>query len=553
MSVCRSSAVLSACAAESRGDGWGPRLAVATVLVATALLRLRLLGIPLERDEGEYAYMGQLILRGELPYVAAYNMKLPGTYYANAAILALLGDSATAIRLGLLAINLASIVLLYRLGRKLFDAAAAASAAAVYAVLALSPSVLGFAAQAEHFVILPMLGGVLLLVDLRTEQRLWRIIAAGVLLGVAVLMKQHAAAFVGFGALMLIVPLTNVGRPRPSRAAVECVLYAAAALLPFLLTCLGMFRSGAFDSFWFWTVRYAATYALMPPFELGARELGRQVVAITAASPALWLLVAVGITTPWWDAAARRRRRFLTLFAVASLAAICPGWRFSEHYFLLVLPAASLYAGVAVAALGRLVAPHRLRRRAAVQWGVPLLAISLSLAHERAYLFELSPNDISRAVYGANPFPEAVELARYLREHSAPGDGVAVIGSEPEIYFYADRPAATGFIYMYPMTEAHPFSATLQQNMIAQIERAQPRFMVLVNVDTSWTLQPSSSPRLLQWAANTVDADYEPIASADIMPGAATVYRWGADARVTPPRSHYYVVLFRRRDPRGGT
>src|SRR5204862_4907111 len=133
--------------APDRGrTAWVSRIALGTVLVGTALLRLRLLGIPLERDEGEYAYMGQLILRGELPYVAAYNMKLPGVYYANAIILGALGDTTVAIRLGLLIVNLASIVLLYRLGCKLFDATVGAGAAAAYAVLALSPSVLGFAA-----------------------------------------------------------------------------------------------------------------------------------------------------------------------------------------------------------------------------------------------------------------------------------------------------------------------------------------------------------------------------------------------------------------------
>ena len=38
-------------------------------------IRIRLLGIPLERDEGEYAYAGQLMLQGIPPYKLAYNMK----------------------------------------------------------------------------------------------------------------------------------------------------------------------------------------------------------------------------------------------------------------------------------------------------------------------------------------------------------------------------------------------------------------------------------------------------------------------------------------------
>ena len=42
-------------------------------------IRIRLLGVPLERDEGEYAYAGQLILQGVTPYTLAYNMKFPGT------------------------------------------------------------------------------------------------------------------------------------------------------------------------------------------------------------------------------------------------------------------------------------------------------------------------------------------------------------------------------------------------------------------------------------------------------------------------------------------
>jgi hypothetical protein len=39
----------------------------------------------LERDEGEYAYAGQLMLQGIPPYQLAYTMKLPGPFAAYAA------------------------------------------------------------------------------------------------------------------------------------------------------------------------------------------------------------------------------------------------------------------------------------------------------------------------------------------------------------------------------------------------------------------------------------------------------------------------------------
>src|SRR5580704_11917970 len=87
------------------GSRFLPWLLVALVIVFVALLRLRLLQIPLERDEGEYAYAGQLILQGIPPYQIAFNMKFPGTYAAYAVILGLFGQTPAGIHMGLLLVN----------------------------------------------------------------------------------------------------------------------------------------------------------------------------------------------------------------------------------------------------------------------------------------------------------------------------------------------------------------------------------------------------------------------------------------------------------------
>ena len=55
-----------------------PWLALALVVLASLAIRVRLLDVPLERDEGEYAYVAQLILEGVPPYQQAYTMKFPG-------------------------------------------------------------------------------------------------------------------------------------------------------------------------------------------------------------------------------------------------------------------------------------------------------------------------------------------------------------------------------------------------------------------------------------------------------------------------------------------
>src|SRR5688572_15481037 len=142
-----------------------PWVLLAGVILANAVIRLRLAEVPLERDEGEYAYAGQLILQGVPPYSLAYNMKFPGTYYAYALVMAVFGQSAWAVHAGLALINTATIVLVFLLARRWLSATAAVAAAAAFAVLAIDRWTMGIFAHATHFVLLPALAGFLVLSD----------------------------------------------------------------------------------------------------------------------------------------------------------------------------------------------------------------------------------------------------------------------------------------------------------------------------------------------------------------------------------------------------
>ena len=57
----------------------------------------------------------------------------------------------------------------------------------------------------------------------------------------------------------------------------------------------------------------------------------------------------------------------------------------------------------------------------------------------------------------------------------------------PEIYFLF-RPAspATGYIYTYGLMEPQPYALKMQQEMIAEIEAAQPEYIVFVGVPQSF-------------------------------------------------------------------
>ena len=85
-------------------------------------------------------------------------------------------------------------------------------------------------------------------------------------------------------------------------------------------------------------------------------------------------------------------------------------------------------------------------------------------------------------VHTRQPISGINAIAQYIKNHTTPSDRIAVFGSEPQIYFYAQRPSVTGYIYTYGLMEDHQFSLSMQKEMITEIENAKPAYIVFVNV-----------------------------------------------------------------------
>ena len=87
---------------------------LAVVMLITLIVRWKFINVPFERDEGTYAYFGQLVLDGKIPYVDFYEMKLPGIYYCYAVLVAIFGATLKGMHIGMLMVNLATIYFMFR-------------------------------------------------------------------------------------------------------------------------------------------------------------------------------------------------------------------------------------------------------------------------------------------------------------------------------------------------------------------------------------------------------------------------------------------------------
>jgi hypothetical protein len=537
---------------------------VSIIVVLTAAIRLRLLAVPLERDEGEYAYAAQLILQGIPPYAQVYNMKMPGIYAAYALILAVFGQTQSGIHLGLLFINVATILVLFLLAKKLFDPLIGAAAAAAFALLSLGQPVQGIFANAEHFVILPALAGILLLVravgdstsliidpecSRKADYYRLSLLAGAVLLGLAFLMKQHGAAFIAFTALYLF--LSEIRRqPFVWRTfVVRGVLFLVGVVLPFVVTCLLLWRLGVFERFWFWTFKYARQYVAIVPFAEGLYDLKKQMMRMVNSAILLWVLAAIGLAVVLWRSRTNRHCLFVAGFLLFSFLSVCPGFYFREHYFVLLLPAVAILTGIGVASVRNLFARDKpVPAAKATQALLAGLVLFHTVYQQRDFLLNMSPTAASRSTYGSNPFPESLEIARFIKEHSTKDDRIAILGSEPQIYFYSSRRSATGYVYTYALMEPHPYALQMQQEMIREIEAARPKFLVFVKVFTSWCIKPGSEQMIFEWFEQYQQKNYSQIGIVDIISPKLTVYHLGDSDIEYSPRSEIWLSVFQRKD-----
>jgi hypothetical protein len=522
---------------------WAAIATLTLILLASAAVRWHLRDVPLERDEGEYGYMAQLINQGVPPYVAAYNMKLPGTYAIYAVFLRAFGDDAPGIRVGLLLTNALSIGLLFLLARPRMGDGGALAAAAAFAAWTLSPTVLGTFAHATNFVVLFALAA---LVVLDRARRGWAYVAVGVLLGLSILMKQNGVFFAAFAAGC--IAWRNWPERAYRRAAVQLGLLALGVALPLAVTALVLYRAGAWPRFGFWVFQYASAYVsqVSPREAWGNLQLNGG--PLLRSSAVLWLLAAAGFAIALRDAWRSRRPDYLLVLAGVTALAVCPGFWFRPHYFVLFLPAAGLLAGRAVVTGVRAVSGRLSPTVSLVGAAIVVSAgVAQSVYSFSNILLDAGPAEVSRLIYDTCPFPESVEIASYLRARTSPDDRIAVIGSEPQIYFYAKRRAATGYLYTYPMMEPQPYARRMQDEMMDEIEAARPAYVVYVTERTSWMVRPDSDQSITKRAGRFLDQYYRQVGIVEIPEDRGPGYYYWDDAlRTYRPRLRNRVIVLKR-------
>lgn len=506
-------------------------------------VRIRILATPLERDEGEYAYMGQLLLQGVPPFTEAFNMKLPGTSLMYALFMLLFGQNVSAIHLGLMLINIASACFTFIIAKKITDVNSAIVSTISFTLLSLSPLFLGFAAHATHFVIFFILGGIAIILSALELKRGIRVFFSGILFGCAFLMKQPGIFFLFFGISMLGIlgPKQDLSRKQLFKYGVNLF---CGFLIPVVIVLLVIYFMGAFDRFWFWVVQYALYYGSDISLGQGMLKMSRMLILFWKGLAIFCIFVAIGSFLLMTEKVNIIRKNFLLSFLLFSFLSLLPGLQFRYHYFILILPACAFFIGS-----GYHMA-QRIFERTPKWHFVPMLIFAVAVGENvfanTAYYYTMSPTDIVRKYYSVNHFAESIPISEYIVKHTKPDERIAVVGSEPQIFFYTKRRSVSGHIYMYGMMEPQPFARRMQEEFIADVERAKPNYLVFFGIPCSWGDDLKSDYHIFAWKNNYTSKFYNLVSVIDLLDINKILYVWGEDARKYSTVSQNSIFIYER-------
>jgi hypothetical protein len=485
------------------------------------LWRAPLADIPLERDEGEYAYTAQRWLKGGIPYQDNFDQKPPGVFMAYAVFLWIGGVSPAAIHWGAQLYTLAAITVVFLLGRKLFSAPAGLLAATLLAFMTTHPSVFGNAANTETFLMLPTTAA--FLTALRAVERdslTWGFLT-GLLGGVGLLFKQIALFSLLFTAALLLWGC----RRRLSQVAA----LGLGVLVVLGAVCAAFAFAGAWHEFYDCVIGHNLSWAGRIPLALYPAVFWSQFRGVVVAFWPVFVFALAGCL-PLLHGEDKPRRSssgLVVLWLLFCCAGAATGGAFYPHYFIPALPAVALLAGFGMT----LVFPPG---RSAIRGALPYLAcagvIGYALWVELPIYSPGSHEAKCAHIYGSDTFQHSRAVADLVASLTQPDDPVFILGSEPQILVYAQRRSASRYKVVYPLLANFRETRARQQGVLHELEASPPEIMIAVFRPNSLILDPDAPRDLFQEVLQRLRDSYQVVAYLPWNAGQARPLVTGAEA-----------------------
>ncbi|HZT43518.1 MAG TPA: glycosyltransferase family 39 protein [Chthonomonadaceae bacterium] len=479
-------------------------------LAVVALLGLPALLYPFCVDQGMFAYIADVWLRGGLPYRDAWDIKPPGIFAIYALAQLFFGRGMVAAHIADLLATLIAAGGLYALARRQFSAPAAAFAPILFGIAYYTQFLFCDVAQTEGFAAPLAVWTVYAILRWRENGRYSWPMLAGACLGGLALLKTP---FVLIGLLAVAPLMASRRRHQDARRWNNLGLFLMSAAVPLLLTVVYFAVQGALGQL---------TFLLAAQKAYGSRTMGSPLYFLHVM-PARFLdfcsrhsfVVVLGALAAVPNAVMVRRKVSYwpdqpLLYGWLGLNAliILMQWRLFEYHFLVLLPPLALLAAGTLGGLQQALArrPERLVRVCGLAFALLMagLPVARDVARFRVAWLKQT-GQISQQAYWSlfavpnfYPFSNTAAVADYVRARTGPQDTILLFEFDPSIYYLADRYAPTRHLSAAPLYKDECYPDAMRQNWIreqvADVARRPPRLLIVVGAPRQFGL--TSSPEV---------------------------------------------------------
>jgi 4-amino-4-deoxy-L-arabinose transferase-like glycosyltransferase len=424
---------------------WSPSLLLLLALLLALGLRLPFLSVTFfSVDEAVSAVAAESIRAGGLPYRDAIDHRGPLTYYAYAAIFALVGKASMgAVHLVYILLLLGIQGLLFVLGKWLRNAWLGAWAALCYGLFSwANPFHEMWAAHTEWLLTLFSVLAIWLLTRYWERPKASLLLLAGLGWGMAALSKQ--VAVLEMGAVLAFMTFVHARSRNWKQWFLEMSLIGLGFVAIMGAVVAYFWVNGAWEDWIFYVWTYNTQYYM--PEVVGLRRwlnAAKLLGAFFLNKPLLLLLLGMaGWRLPRLrNPETFRQEGWLWAWTAGSLLAALAGGRVFLHYLIPALAPLSLLAALGLCQWWEH-RPSWLSLRRGLLIGSLGLLISLGTTfHRYAYLLQ---GDASITEF--EPFLETI------RSQSKPDAPIFVWGFAPEFYYLTDRAPASRFSFCNVLT-----------------------------------------------------------------------------------------------------
>jgi Dolichyl-phosphate-mannose-protein mannosyltransferase len=513
-------------------------LVVAGLILITAAVRIPLLNVPLERDEGEYAYIAWRLGHNELPYRDWIDQKPPAIFWVYRAALALPLEPIRAVHFAALLFAAASSCALFFLALRFLSRFWAFMAATLFTLLSADPFAQGTAANTELFMLVPLiLSQIAFVKAVGNPRNILPMLVCGALMGIAIAFKQVAA--VNWFLLIALYPIFAAPEKR-WRAAIAFAIWSLGGLLA-IAGIVGLYfwtrhgLSELIDNVFTHNLEYIGAMTWSDRLQFCSETIAR----LARTETLVWIFSAMGLITL---VITRKEKWFVFLagWLITSMIGVSASGYFFPHYFEQLLPPLALIAAFGAQWLSEL-RPWRSSWIPPALFG--LLLVVLPLKTLCPFWFSYTPADAVRTIYPGNFFAEMPEFAARIAQVTSSEQRVFVFGAEPELLFYAQRVSATRYIFLFPLYGPYRNARQKQTAAADEIQRASPAAAVYVPNDLFFN--PGSDQYFTDWSFSYMQQNFYPDTwLIKQSPTTAQVVR--AEANSTEPERFLGAILVKK-------